>query len=429
MTGTVETTEPVGTTCAARTAGLSDEALRRSAWVVPTSLLVLAVASSLLAGPDEMADPEGDLSQLGFVLLVLSFPVTGAVIVRSQPHNRIGWLLQAIGVVWLVGAATDAYVTLDVLHVTAALPGAGVAAAVNGGIWAPGLGLTGTFLFLLYPDGRLPSPRWRGVAVLSAATVCLLTVTMLLTPGPMELSPDPTRRNPLGWESAERGLELALGPFLVLLPLCILACASALVVRFRRSRGVDRLQVKWLAAAGAVVATTFLMALLVPMLVDALAPSDRPRPWLAVFDTLSLLSFLLLPLAIGVALLRHRLYDIDLVIKRTLVYALLTATLVGVYLGSVLLLQVLLSPLTEESDLAVAGSTLAVAGVFRPAMRRIQHTVDRRFHRSRYDPGAIADDFAWRLRDELDVDAVGDQLLATVDRTLEPSGLVLWIKP
>ena len=392
-------------------------------------ILLAVVAISLsLPGGEQPSDSEG-LGKLGFVLIILIFPLTGAAILRSQPRNRIGWLLEAIGTVWLVGAATDAYVTLDLLVGSASLPGAQVAAAVNGGIWAPGLGLTGTFLFLLFPDGHLPSPRWRPVAWLSATTICVLTVSLLLTPGRMELSPDPARRNPLGWEAAEETLGHVVGLLLVLLPLCILLCVSALVVRFRRSHGTERLQLKWLAAAGAVVAVTFLAAMFAPLLADALSSTDAKPSWLGVFDSLSLLAFVLLPVAIGVAILKHRLYDIDVVIKRTLVYGLLTAMLVSVYLGTVLLLQLLLSPLTRQSDLAVAGSTLTVAALFGPARRRIQRTVDRRFNRSHYIAAEVVEAFATRLRHEVDVDTVGAQLQATVERTLEPSRLTLWLRP
>ena len=368
------------------------------------------------------------MGQLGFVVIILAFPLTGAVILRSQPRNRVGWLLEAIGAVWLVGAATDAYVTLDLALGSGSLPGSGVAAAVNGAIWAPGLGLTGTFLFLVYPDGRLPSRRWRPVAWLSAATVSLLTLTLLVTPGPMTVSPDPTRQNPLGWESAQGALEAALGVLLVALPVCMLLCASALVVRFRRSHGVERLQLKWLAAAGA----------------SRRPPSSAPSS--CRWSSASCDRPTLPPPGSGPSTpsrccrsccyrwpspspsFKHRLYEIDVVIKRTLVYALLTAILVGVYLGGVLLLQLLLSPLTSESDLAVAGSTLAVAGLFGPVRRRVQRVVDRRFNRRRYDPTATLDAFAARLRNELDVDAVGAQLAAAANQTLEPSGVSLWLE-
>ncbi|MEO5610600.1 MAG: hypothetical protein ABIQ61_01700 [Ornithinibacter sp.] len=422
-----DTTELTGASASAGMQ-LSDRALRRWSRVVPVALMLTAAISVALPGGGQQSDSEG-VGKLGFVVIILIFPLTGAAILRSQPRNRVGWLLEGIGLVWLVGAATDSYATLDVLLGSGSLPGAGVAAAVNGGIWAPGLGLTGTFLFLVYPDGRLPSRRWRPVAWLSATAVTLLTLTLLLTPGPMTTSPDPTRQNPLGWESAEGALGAALGVLLVVLPVCMLLCASALVVRFRRSHGIERLQLKWLAAAGAVVAVTFLGAIFVPLLVGMLRPSDPSPAWLGVFDTLSLLSFLLLPVAIAVAILKHRLYEIDVVIKRTLVYTLLTATLVGAYLGGVLLLQLVLSPLASDSDLAVAGSTLVVAGLFGPARRRIQRVVDRRFNRRRYDPTATLDAFATGLRHELDVDAVGSQLVAAATQTLEPSGVSLWLRP
>jgi hypothetical protein len=163
-----------------------------------------------------------------------------------------------------------------------------------------------------------------------------------------------------------------------------------LVHRFRKSRGTERLQLKWLATAGAVVAGLYLLAMASVVLAE-LTTLDERAGWIQALQTSSVLSFLLLPMAIGVAILRHRLYDIDLVVNRALVYGTLTAILVGLYLGSVLLLQLLLNPITSQSDLAVAGSTLAVAALFRPARARIQRSVDRRFYRSRYDAAQTID--------------------------------------
>jgi hypothetical protein len=387
-----------------------------------TSLAVVLFVS----GGDE-ATLNQAFDAMGFWLVIMMFPLVGLLILRRQPRNTMGWLLEGVGLVWCVGALTDAYARYGLLVNPDSVPGPAVAAAINGGIWAPAIGLMGTFVLLLYPDGHLPSRHWRAVAWLSAATVTALTGTLYLTPGELELGPVPELENPLGWESARTELDALLGILLALLPICVLACTAGLVRRFRRSSGIERLQLKWLATAAAVVALLFLFAMLIPLIVPDSA--DSAEPWLAALDRMSFLSFALLPMAIGIAILRHRLYDIDLVINRALVYGTLTAILGGVYLGSVLLLQLLLNPLTAESDLAVAGSTLAVAALFGPARHRIQATVDHRFYRSRYDAARTLDAFAARLRNQLDLDTVGTDLRTAVSDTVQPAHVSLWIRP
>ncbi|MDQ3627840.1 MAG: hypothetical protein M3419_03335 [Actinomycetota bacterium] len=409
---------------------VSDRALRRTAWAVPGFL----VAMIAVAVPLHFAVPAqkswGDvLNAVAFAILITVFPLTGALILRRQPRNTIGWLLQGIGLVWCLGGFTDNYTRYALLVNPGSLPRPDVAAALNGGIWAPALGLMGTFLILLYPDGHLPSPRWRPVAWLSAVTILALTATMYLSPGRLELSPVPGLTNPLGWEAAGPLLDILFPIFLTLFPLCIVACAVALVRRFRQSHGIQRLQLKWLATAAAVVACTFLVAILAPVLTGAVTTSGEEAAWLKALNSLSFLSFLLLPAAIGVAILRHGLYEIDVIINRTLVYGSLTAGLAGVYLGSVLLLQLVLNPVTRQSDLAVAGSTLAVAALFRPARARIQATVDRRFYRSRYDAARTLDAFVHRLRSQLDLEAVGADLRGAVHETVQPAHVSLWLRP
>lgn len=411
---------------------VSDTALRRRAW----ALLSLFAGVLISRGTISLVEPRvrdghgavAALGEVGIVLLVASFPVTALVILRSKPRNRIGWLLMAIGAVWTLGALADGYARYALLVNPGSLPRPDVTAVLNAVSWAPGLGLMGTFLILLFPDGRLPSPRWRPVAWLSAATVAALTVTLLLTPGELDVGPMPSLRNPFGVESARSVLTVLLGFLLPLLPICIGACALALVLRFRRSRGVERLQLKWLTTAAALVALLFLFSFSVSLLSGSLSGDTQPE-WMDVLDAASFLSFLLIPVAIGTAVLRHKLYDIDLVINRALVYGSLTVTLAITYVGSVLVLQRAVSPVTSESDLAVAGSTLVVAALFRPARSRIQAAVDRRFYRSRYDAAKTLDAFAVRLRHELDLDSVGADLRATVDETVQPAHLSLWLRP
>jgi hypothetical protein len=331
--------------------------------------------------------------------------------------------------VWCLGGATENYARYGLAVNPGSLPEPAAAAVINAAIWAPAIGLMGTFVILLYPDGHLPSPRWRPVAWLSGATVLALTATLCLTPGRLEFGPGEGLRNPMGWDAAESVLGVLFGVLLSLLPLCIVACASALVSRFRRSRGVERLQLKWLATAGAAVAALFLLAIFTSVaLPDTVTGSAGVRSWLSVLDAASFLSFALLPAAIGVAILRHRLYDIDVVINRALVYGSLTALLGAVYPASVLLLQMLINPITRESDLAVVGSTLAVAGLFRPARERIQGIVDRRFYRSRYDAARTLEDFSARLRNQLDLQTLDSDLRRVVHDTVQPAHVTLWLR-
>ncbi|MDQ3105770.1 MAG: hypothetical protein M3Q87_11280 [Actinomycetota bacterium] len=410
---------------------LSDSALRRWAGAV-SGLVVGCVLTGALITSIDATQPAGSwggsgiLGELGFLLVIVSFPLIGLLILIQQPRNRIGWLLQGIGLAWGLPELLFAYAHWGLVVDPGSLPGADVVAAVNEGTWTFGIGTMGIFLILLFPDGRLPSPRWRPVAWAGGGSLVIGAALISLSPGGMEESPIPTMQNPIALESLEPVLFVLMGVVLPLLPLSILASAVALVRRFHRSHGVEREQIKWLATAGAVVAGLYLVTMLATLVVSF--AEETPRPVSAMQEA-SLLSFLLLPVAIGIAILRHRLYDIDRLINRALVYGSLTAILAGTYLGSVLLLQLVLNPLDDQSDLAVAGSTLAVAALFGPARRRIQATVDKRFYRSRYDAARTLDAFAARLRHEVDVDAVGTDLRSAVNQTVQPTHVSLWVRP
>jgi hypothetical protein len=402
---------------------VSDATLRRLAWTAWWFFAAMCVLAAVLSAFDGSASSTG--ADLAFLVVVSAFPLTGLLILRRHPRNTIGWLLVGIGCVWGLGGLGDNYARFALLVNPGSLPGPALGATVSSNIWAPALGLMGTFLILLYPDGHLPSPRWRPVAWLSAATVLTLTVVLYLTPGELVDAPTSDLTNPLALESAQPVLEAALVVLLPLFAACFVACAVGLVRRFRRSRGVERQQLKWLATAGAVVASVFLVGIVTSAVA---APAGREPTWMVVLDHVVFLLWALLPVSIGIAILRHGLYSIDVVINRALVYGSLTAALAGVYLGSVLLLQLLLSPLTEQSDLAVAGSTLAVAALFGPARAQIQGLVDRRFYRQRYDATLALDAFAGRLRDEVDLEAVGHDLRATVQQTVQPTHVSLWLR-
>ena len=309
------------------------------------------------------------------------------------------------------------------------LPGAAYAAAVTEAAWVPAIGLMGTFLVLLFPDGRLPSPRWRPVAWVCALTMVLGMLGSLLGPGTMEESPVPRTQNPLAWEAGAPLLRVSSWS-----RSCPCSPSGSSRARSRWSDGSARPAAwsgsssRWLALGGAAVALLYLLTMLSVLLVETTGVSEPGAGWVRLLQVVSLLSFGLVPAVIGVAVLRHGLYDVGLVVNRALVYTGLTATLAAVYVASVLLLQLVLSPLTQDSDLAVAGSTLAVAGLSGPARRGIQRVVDRRFYRSRYDAGRTVEEFTRRLRHQVDLDAGGSDLRATVGTSLQPSSVSLWLR-
>jgi hypothetical protein len=407
-----------------------DRTLRGSAWAVFWFALVTCAAAVPLATVDEPRTSEswesgGLLGELTFALMVVTFALTGLLVARRQPRNTIGWLLLGISLVWGLTALAGNYARYGLLLEPGSVPGPDVAAAISEGAWAPGIGLMCTFLILLYPDGHLPSPRWRLVAYLSAVTMMLVFLIVDLAPGRLEESPVPTRPNPLAVDPTNPAWPVLLATVPALLPLCIVACTVALVQRFRHSVGVERLQLKWLATAGAVVAGLYLVVMTSTGLTQV-TTGEAPG-WVSVLQGAIYLPCILLPLAIGNAILRHRLYDIDVVINRTLVYGSLTVTLAAVYLGTVLVLQLVLSPHTNKSDLAVAGSTLAVAAMFHPARRRIQAVVDRRFYRAHYDSARILEAFSEQLRHSVDLSALQTDLRRVVTVTMQPQHVSLWL--
>ena len=361
-----------------------------------------------------------------FAFVMLSFPAVGALIVRRQPRNSIGWIMLAVGVVWGVVAVLDMYSRYALVVDPGSLPGAEIALALSVPSWVLFLGLPGTFLILLFPDGRLPSPRWRWWAWLCAIALVGSFVVILIGPDSFAEEGYPGIQNPLGIDALQPFLPALLAP-VAMIPVCIVGCAVALVGRFRRSRGQERLQLKWLALGAGVTATLYLLAMAPTLALNAPWDGSGPR-WLALLQSLAVYSFALIPVAIGVAILRHRLYDIDVIVNRALVYGALTATLGLSYLGGVVLLQQLFRPLTRGSDLAIAGSTLAVAALFRPFRARIQAAVDRRFYRHRYDAARTLDAFSGRLRDVVDLDALGGEIQTVVRETMQPAHVSLWLR-
>jgi hypothetical protein len=342
--------------------------------------------------------------------IVIGFAGVGALIASRQPGNLIGWLFCGIAVAGslmsLSGGFADYW--LDGNSASTAL---GELAASYGDVsWIPGILPAATFLLLLFPNGRLPSRRWRPVAWCAGIGIALHFVGDFTDPGP--LVDYPTVVNPYGVDSPVLELVQGIGAFLLFVAL--VGSPLALVLRFRGAGHDERQQIKWLALAGAVAAATLVIAVVTWDLLGETAA-----------NSVIMLSILALPVAAGVAVLRHRLYDIDVVINRALVYGALTATLAAAYVGSVLLLQLVLSP---SSDLAIAASTLAVAALFRPARARIQEVVDRRFYRRKYDAQRTLEAFAAHLRDEVELPALTGELAAVVHQTMQPAHVSLWLR-
>jgi hypothetical protein len=375
-----------------------------------------------------VGDPDVDfLLTLLTGSILLLFPVSGLLIARRRPDNPIGWLLLAIGVGWAVLAGAVAWADYGLKLHPGSVPGADVGAALGGVLWAPPLGLAGIFLLLLFPDGHLPGRRWRWVAGIAAAAIVVITVAFALTPGAVDPSQFPGVENPLGVDAVEPVLNV-LQLAAVALPLCMAAAAASLVVRFRRAGQTERLQIKWLAAAASVTALLFLLDFALSA-IFAPASSDGEPAWLIIMDNVALYSVGLTPVAITVAVLRHRLYEIDVLIRRTLVYAALTVSLVALYLSAVAVLGALLRAITGSSGtVAVTLSTLAVAGAFHPVRSAIQRLVDRRFNRAGYDAQAAVDGFTDRLRGSIDLDALCNELQAVVTGTVEPTHASVWLR-
>jgi len=291
------------------------------------------------------------------------------------------------------------------------------------------VGLLGIYLILLFPDGKLPSRRWRPLAWLSGVVMVLASLVITFGPGPLEGHPGV--RNPLGLEAlGHPWVATAVFIVLLLLPLSMVASALSLVLRYRRSKGEEREQIKWIAFAASVVVIVYLIAM-VGSLFFPLGWGGAGTPlWLGLLQQAALVSFTAVPIAVGFAVLKYRLYDIDIVINRTLVYGTLTITLVTLYFGGIVVLQRIFVTLTgQQSTLAVVASTLAIAALSVPLRRRVQGFVDRRFYRRKYDARKTLQAFSAKLRDETDLEALNNDLVGVVRETMQPAHVSLWLRP
>ena len=346
----------------------------------------------------------------------VSAATVGAVVASRRPRHKVGWLLVALGLSNSAAGFAFSYTRYGLV----ARPGALTAADYLAGFANSGVFLylsCAGFILLLTPTGSLPSARWRWWARIEVAALAVTFVSSALHP--MPLYPEyPEVGNPVGVPALADGpLEAAfpLGAVLILAGLPV--GAVSLLLRFRRARGLERLQLRWLAVGGVLAA----VALVVSLIALVVETDDGP-----VFPTALGVSILILPLATGAAILRYRLYDLDRIISRTVAYGLLTVLLGLAYAAVALVLGQLLG---RDSSLVVAAATLAVAAVFQPARRRVQAAVDRRFNRRRHDAARIIQGFGARLRDQVDLDALTGELLAVAEETMHPTKASLWLRP
>ena len=374
--------------------------------------LALAVPGLVLLelAPDRSGESTFDPA---FLLVQLAFAAIGALLVARLPRHPIGWLFVAEALLSALAQLAFGYARYGLLEDPGSLPGAKAAAVLT---VVPTLHIA-IFALLLFPTGRLLSPRWRPLLWAAVAWFGLIVLAYALAPGPLWAMPEV--ENPIGVQAWDGLGDLAEALETAGSTVLAVAVVLSLWLRLRSSQGVEREQLKWL---------TFSVASIGLLVVAAGIGAAFGLEELEAFETAVTVVFMVVlagvPVSIGVAVLRHRLYDIDVVIRRTLVYAVLTATLGATYLGLVLLSGLAVG----ESDLAIAAATLAVAALFRPLRARIQAAVDRRFYRGRYDAARTLEAFGGRLRDEIDLEQLGGDLRAVVRDTVQPARVSLWLR-
>jgi hypothetical protein len=379
----------------------------RVAWAVALATVALVVLGvALLPSQQWRLTMEFVSRAVGNSLFILACAVVGLLIVSRRPGNLIGWIYALVALALAAGEVAGGYASRS-------LPGAAWAALLPDLLWLVATPLGVALLLLLFPTGRLPGRGWRPVVWATVAATAAAVVGTALTPGPVEFFPQ--FQNPLGLAAAGPVLDRTVQVAFVVLTAGVFAAAGSLILRWRRAHGVERQQLKWLAYAAAMLVVAQVGALLLPR---------------ALFLVVTVVATLLFPAATGIAVVRYRLYDIDRLLNRTLVYGLLTVTLGLAYAGLVLVLGQVFGGLgAEPPGWAVAGATLAVAALFQPARRRIQAAVDRRFNRRRYDAAKTIEAFSARLRDQIDLATLTAELVAVVDQTMEPTRVWLWLRP
>ena len=400
---------------------MSPRALRATATALALLGLALEAAAGVLIVRD-MAATDVAVGSNGVSVLILgaSFPVVGWLIASRRRENRIGWMFLAAGVMFALVTFSGAHAQYGLVVEPGSLPLAEVTAWLSTLAWVPAYTLL-ILLLLFFPDGRLPSRRWRPITWIAAVSAFLMLVPSAIAEWPYRglallTGVSPATGEPL-LDPALDTANLLQGVGSALSLIVALAGAGALVIRFRRSVGTEHQQIKWFATAAIVELAVFL-----PMGVGGV---ELPTP----FDALvAMIAAPLIPIAIGVAILRYRLYEIDRIISRTIGWALTTGVIVAVFAGIVIGLEGILSRVTGGNTVAVAASTLVAAAIFQPLRRRVQGAVDHRFNRARYDAQRTVDGFAERLRNEVDLATLRSALVRTADDAVRPVNSSVWLR-
>ena len=395
---------------------------RRTATWLAWSMCALSLtltALSLLISALNLSHLEAHVYSywLGNAVLAVSSSIIGAIIASRLPANPVGWLFCAAACIIAVAYLSAEYAIYALLARPHSLPAGEALAWLASWVWLLSIGCI-VLSLLLFPNGRLPSTRWRWLAWLSVLLTIAGAVWVALSPG--AIGNLGSIRNPLGIEGLPDGdkpVQIIMFAFL------FVAAVSTLGLRLRRSRGIEHQQIKWPAYTAVIAAGSSFLEYTVS---DAMGL--RWLEWAGY--VVSLAALVCFPISIGIAIVRYRLYEIDTLINRTLVYALLTAILAAVYFGAVVLLQRVFVALTgQQSTLAVVASTLLIAALFTPLRRRIQSFIDRRFYRRKYDARKTLEAFSSKLRDETDLEALNNDLVGVVRETMQPAHVSLWLRP
>ena len=391
---------------------------RVAAWSIATVGVSLNVLFNVL----DFVNGHAVMPPIAGTFVGMAFLIVGVLIAARRPGNPIGWLYLVAATFISFGGAgnvAEQYAYYALVGHPGSLP------APEWMLWAGQVMLSFAFpgvLFfsvLLFPDGRLPSPRWRPLAFLLGATMAAFTAAAAISTDVMKTG-SASVSSPIGVAAARDAADVVIIPIAVLFLAILLGCVASIVARWRGAQGLERQQLKWFAFGAGVIPAVAVLAGVLSILAPGIGDASGGNLWP--------LSVAGLPVAAAIAILRYRLYDIDVLIRRTLIYAALSAVLVGAYVAGVALFQSLLAPFTSGNGVAVAISTLGVVGLFQPVRGRVQRTVDRRFYRSKYDAERTLDAFAARLREQIDLGALERELLAVVDETLQPVRASVWLR-
>lgn len=386
-------------------------------WVLPSAGILLWGLDFYMVFAAESSGAKADPVGIGglavaFAAMLLVSLVGLVVTIRRRDHP-IGWILSAVAFLVAARSVTDGWVLYGPAASGRSLPASAIVAWLSGWIWIPAIGMLGTFFFLLFPTGALPSPRWRGVGWLAVLGITTSVLSAALDPGPLEDYPG--LANPLPLPAAFEAVTSVLGFGFAVLVLSIILSIVSVAVRARRAGNVEREQIKWIAFAGSLFAVGFAVALF--------SGEFDTTAALGVFGPIAALA-----LAAGIAIQRYRLFDIDRLISRTFSYAIVTAVLGGLFALIVLLPAVVVGAGTNIPEYLIAAATVVVAALFRSVRRRVQGAVDRRFNRARYDAARTIEEFSARLREEVDINTLAAELQAVVTRTMQPAYVSLWIR-